>query len=113
MSPNTIGGGIVAISAWLMHGRPKHGLVEFEHIAIMPEYRRKGIAKKLFEQLITHTQQYYKKKGGTLRKIYLLTRDENTEAQAFYCSLGFVHETTLKEHFCPKKDDYVFSYFVT
>ena len=34
---------IVGIVTWAMHGLPKHQLCELDRIAVLPEYRGKGI----------------------------------------------------------------------
>src|SRR3989338_1182853 len=66
-------GKIIGIVTWLMHGLPKHQLCELDRIAVLPEYRGEGIAKKLFDALIKDANSFYKKNKSKLRKIYLLT----------------------------------------
>ena len=102
---------IIGVVAWLMHGLPKHQLCELDRIAVLPEYRGKGIAKKLFDALIKDASSFYKKNKSKLRKLYLLTHADNIRAQKFYEKLGFKHETTLKEHYYKGKDEYVYSRF--
>ena len=102
---------IIGIVTWLMHGLPKHQLCELDRIAVLPEYRGKGIAKKLFEALIKDAKQFYKKNNSKLRKLYLLTHADNIRAHKFYKKLGFGHETTLKEHYYKGKDELVYSMF--
>jgi len=102
---------IIGVVAWLMHGLPKHQLCELDRIAVLPEYRGKGIAKKLFDALIKDASSFYKKNKSKLRKLYLLTHADNIRAHKFYEKLGFKHETTLKEHYYKGKDEYVYSRF--
>ena len=102
---------IIGIVTWLMHGLPKHQLGELDRIAVLPEYRGKGVARKLFDALINDAKQFYKKNKSKLRKLYLLTHADNTRAQRFYEKLGFEHETTLKQHYYKDKDEYVYSMF--
>ena len=45
-------GKIIGIVTWLMHGLPKHQLCELDRIAVLPEYRGKGVARQLFIALI-------------------------------------------------------------
>ena len=42
-------GKIIGLVTWVMHGLPKHELFELDRIAVLPEYRGKGIAQKLFQ----------------------------------------------------------------
>ena len=102
---------IIGIVTWLMHGLPKHQLCELDRIAVLPEYRGKGVAGKLFDALIKDAKLFYKKNKSKLRKLYLLTHADNTRAHKFYEKLGFKHETTLKEHYYKGKDEYVYSVF--
>lgn len=102
---------IVGIVTWLMHGLPNHQLCELDRIAVLPEYRGKGIAKQLFNALIKDAKKFYKKNNSKLRKLYLLTHADNIRAHKFYEKLGFRHETTLKEHYYKNKDEFVYSTF--
>ena len=104
-------GKITGIVTWLMHGLPKHQLCELDRIAVLPEYRGKGIARKLFNALIKDAKSFYKKNKSKLRKLYLLTHADNIRAHKFYEKLGFKHETTLKQHYYKDKDEYVYSMF--
>ncbi|MBI2541278.1 GNAT family N-acetyltransferase [Candidatus Woesearchaeota archaeon] len=102
---------IIGIVTWLMHGLPKHQLCELDRIAVLPEYRGKGVSKQLFSALVKDTKSFYKKNKSRLRKLYLLTHADNSRAQKFYEKLGFKHETTLKEHYYKDKDEFVYSVF--
>lgn len=105
-------GKIIGIVTWLMHGLPKHQLAELDRIAVLPEYRGKGVSKKLFDALIKDAKAFYKKNKSRFRKLYLLTHSDNIRAHRFYEKLGFRHETTLKEHYYKNKDEYVYSLFL-
>ena len=102
---------IIGIVTWLVHGLPKHQLCELDRIAVLPEYRGKGIAKKLLGALIKDAKQFYKKNNTKLRKLYLLTHADNIRAHKFYEKLDFKHETTLKEHYYKGRDEFVYSMF--
>jgi len=104
-------GKIAGIVSWLMHGLPKHQLAELDRIAVLPEYRGKGVAKELFNALVEDAKEFYRKQNSKLRKLYLLTHADNERAQRFYEKLGFKHETTLKEHYYKDKDEFVYSIF--
>ncbi len=104
-------GRIIGIVTWIMHGLPKHQLCELDRIAVLPEYRGKGVAHKLFDALVKDAKQFYKKNDSKLRKLYLLTHADNIRAHKFYEKLGFKHETTLKSHYYKDKDEYVYSMF--
>ena len=102
-------GKIVGIVTWLPHGLPKHGLAELDRIAVLPKMRGKGVAVHLKNVLIKDCQEWYGSKGFHLRKLYLLTHEDNARARKFYEKMGFKHETTLKEHYYPGRDECVYS----
>ena len=102
---------ITGIVTWLMHGLPKHQLAELDRIAVLPEYRGRGVAQMLFSALIKDAQSHYKGQKSRLRKLYLLTHDDNARAQKFYEKLGFRHETTLKDHYYQGIAERVYSIF--
>lgn len=104
-------GKIIGLTTWFNHGLPKHGLIELDRIAVLPEFRGKGVAKQLFLELINHADNELKKFGQKLRKLFLLTHADNKQAQAFYTKMGLSHETTLKSHFYEEKDELVMSKF--
>ena len=104
-------GKIIGITTWQMHGLPKHQLAELDRIAVLPEYRGKGVARQLFAKLLEEASAAYKAKGSNLRKLYLLTHASNARAQAFYKKLGFSHDATLKDHYYEGEDEFVFAMF--
>ncbi len=104
-------GRIIGITTWLSHGLPKHGLIELDRIAVLPEYKGKGIGKGLFHGLIAEAKDDYAKKGCKLRKLYLLTHKSNTGAHKFYEKLGLMKEATLKKHYYDREDELVYSVF--
>ena len=104
-------GKIVGIVTWIVHGLMRHQLCELDRIAVLPECRGKGIAKKLFNALVKDAKAHYKKNNSKLRKLYLLTHADNKRAQKFYEKLGFKHETALKQHYYKNKDEFVYSIF--
>ena len=104
-------GKIAGIVTWIAHGLPKHQLCELDRIAVLPQYRGTGIAKKLFDALIKDAKSYYKKHKQKLRKLYLLTHADNVRAHKFYEKLGFKRGTTLREHYYKNKDEFVYSMF--
>ncbi|MBI2651008.1 GNAT family N-acetyltransferase [Candidatus Woesearchaeota archaeon] len=102
---------IIGIVTWIAHGLPKHQLCELDRIAVLPKYRGKGVAEKLFNALLKDAKEFYKKNNSKLRKLYLLTHADNLRAHKFYEKIGFRHETSLKEHYYKGKDEFVYSMF--
>ena len=85
---------IIGLVTWLSHGLPKHGLFELDRICLLSEARGKGVGKGLINELIIDADKWYKSIGENIRKLYLLTHEDNMDAHIFYEKVGFDHETT-------------------
>ena len=104
-------GNIVGLVTWLVHGLPKHGLFELDRICILSESRGRGVGRILVNALIDDARTWYKEQGAKIRKLYLLTHEDNILAQSFYKKIGFNHETTLENHYYENKDEQLYSIF--
>ena len=104
-------GKIIGLVTWLMHGLPKHGLFELDRICILSEARGKGVGKKLVDKLIDNASKWYDNESEKIRKLYLLTHEDNKNAHSFYEKVGFSHETTLKDHYYKDQDERVYVMF--
>ena len=69
------------------------------------------IGKKLIDILINDARTWYDSNGSFIRKLYLLTHEDNINAHIFYEKVGFIHETTLKDHYYKNKDERVYTMF--
>ena len=105
------GGKIIGLVTWLMHGLPKHGLFELDRICILSDARGKGVGRRLVDRLILDATKWFDKEGGNIRKLYLLTHEENKNAHIFYEKVGFVHDATLKDHYYKNQDERVYVMF--
>ena len=105
------GGAIIGLVTWLSHGLPKHGLFELDRICLLSELRGKGVGKGLISELIKDADKWYKSMGANIRKLYLLTHEDNVDAHIFYEKVGFVHETTLKDHYYKDQNERLYSKF--
>ena len=102
---------IIGLVTWVMHGLPKHGLFELDRICLLSGSRGKGVGKKLIDILINDARTWYESNGSVIRKLYLLTHEDNTNAHIFYEKVGFMHETTLKDHYYNNKNERVYTIF--
>ncbi len=103
---------VLGLVTWINHGLPKHGLFELDRICIMTNARARGIGKKLVTALIDDAKNWFKRRNGEARKLYLLTHEDNNNAHIFYEKVGFIHETTLKSHYYNGQDERVYSIFL-
>tara|TARA_B100000242_G_C42924416_1_gene428642 strand:- start:148 stop:543 length:396 start_codon:yes stop_codon:yes gene_type:complete len=74
---------IIGLVTWLPHGIPKHCLFELDRICLLSEARGKGVGKDLINELITDADKWYKSMGENIRKLYLLTHEDNVDAHIF------------------------------
>ena len=95
----------------MIHGLPKHGLFELDRICILSEARGKGVGRKLVDKLIDNASKWYDNESEKIRKLYLLTHEDNKNAHSFYEKVGFSHETTLKDHYYKDQDERVYVMF--
>ena len=103
---------VIGLVTWITHGLPKHGLFELDRICILSNARGMGVGKKLLNSLIKNAENWYKHRDERARKLYLLTHEENKSAHMFYEKVGFIHETTLKDHYYTDQDERVYSIFL-
>ena len=102
---------IIGLVTWLSHGLPKHGLFELDRICLLSESRGKGVGKRLISELIKDADKWYKSMGANIRKLYLLTHENNVDAHIFYEKVGFDYEATLKDHYYNNQNERVYSKF--
>jgi len=104
-------GKIIGLVTWLTHGLLKHGLFELDRICLLKDSRGMGLGKQLVDALISDARKFYVLQNQNIRKLYLLTHEENKNAQKFYEKVGFKYETTLKDHYYKQKNELVYSIF--
>lgn len=102
---------IVGLATWKMHDLPKHELAEMHKIAVLDEFKGKGLAQKIFEELVKAIKLFYEKHGKKLRKLYLMTHSNNERAIHFYEKLGFRKEALLPNHYYNGVDELVLAMY--
>ncbi|MCS7108753.1 MAG: ribosomal protein S18-alanine N-acetyltransferase [Sulfolobales archaeon] len=83
----------------------RRGLIKLGHvvsIAVLPEYRRKGIGRRIMEESIKRLKEYY-----NVSEIYLEVRVSNVPAINLYEKLGFRKVKTIKYYYLDGEDAFV------
>ena len=80
---------IVGVLQWYQKEDPKSGVVEFEEVYVLEDYRGQGIATAILKFAIQSVKDYFKKIKITPRKIYLFVGQNNSPARHLYEKLGF------------------------
>jgi len=102
---------VVGLVSWQMKGLPRHGLIELDRIAVLTDFRGKGIAKKLFDFIESDAKQFFESKNEKLRKLFLFTHEDNDRAISFYKKMGMEKDAVLKNHYYYNKNEIVMRKF--
>ncbi len=95
-------GEIIAYISFKQIGKPKHELYEITRIEVDKKYRHKGLASRLFSEMITEIK---------FRKLFVTTHISNTSARKFYESVGMDFEARLSNHYYQGEDEVVYSLY--
>ncbi len=74
---------------------------DITNIAVHPDYRRRGLGKKILE----HTLKKATARG--VKQMYLEVRVSNTAAQALYTACGFTRVGERKKYYADNQEDAV------
>jgi putative acetyltransferase len=102
---------IVGFVTWREYDRPYHELAELQAIAIDDSLKGKGLAKKIFNELVKEINAFYAKYGFSLRKLYLMTHATNARAIRFYEKMGFKKEIAIPNHYYNGVDELVMAIY--
>ena len=75
------------------------GQCDITNVAVHPEFRRKGVAKKLIEYLIKYCKSHH------LSPIFLEVRQSNEPAKSLYSGFGFKEVGTRKKYYADTGED--------
>jgi len=80
-------GRLIGNASLIPYNQARKRIFLIANVAVLPDFRRQGIGKKLTEKAIDHARQ----KGSD--SIWLQVREENTVAVNLYASLGFIERS--------------------
>ncbi len=80
---------IVGTLQWYIKEDPRRGIVEFEEVHVLQDYRSKRIGASLVKFAIQSVKNYFKKIQTTPRRIFLFVSEENEAAKTLYESNDF------------------------
>jgi len=89
-APNTAFGARVGRGA-KRKGTPKAKQAKILGLAVLPEFRGRGIAKKLIAKAVSRAN------ARGCREVFLLVREDNAAAQRLYAAIGFELRGALAE----------------
>jgi len=90
---------IVGILQWSVKENPNAGVVEFEEVVILENYRGKGIGSLIVKQAIQSVKSYFAKIDIKPRRIFLFVDKENKAARGLYEKHGFKFVAELGDLF--------------
>jgi len=80
---------IVGILQWYIKENPQAGVVEFEEVHVLDNYRGRGIGSSIVKFAIQSVRDYFKKIDINPRKIFLFVSKDHKAARALYEKYGF------------------------
>jgi len=80
---------LIGIVQWHIKEDPNLGVVEFEEIFVVKEYRGKGVGSALLNFSIQTVKDYFKDIGIKSRRIYLFINENNKNARGLYEKFEF------------------------
>ncbi|MEM2158205.1 MAG: ribosomal protein S18-alanine N-acetyltransferase [Sulfolobales archaeon] len=86
-------------------GHLKRGLIKMGHVvsvAVLPDYRRRGIGKMMMEESMRRLKEYY-----NVSEVYLEVRVSNLPAINLYEKLGFRKLKVLKYYYLDGEDAFL------
>jgi len=98
-------GKIIGVLQWYVKEDPDDGVVEFEEIYVLKEYRGKGIGSLLVEFSIQSVKDYFNKIGFKPRKIFLFVSKNNIPARKLYKKHGFKFIAEIGNLFSDKETE--------
>ncbi|KKM96060.1 hypothetical protein LCGC14_1181880 [marine sediment metagenome] len=89
------GNRIIGKLLWYQKEDPNFGVVEFEELYVLEQYRKKGIGSDLLKASIKAVRDYFGELGIIPRRIFLFVDENNENARKLYEKLGFKYVANL------------------
>ncbi len=80
---------------WYIKEDPNLGVVEFEEIFVVKEFRMKGVGSAILKFSIQTVKDYFKDIGIKSRRIYLFVNENNKNARRLYEKFEFKYISNL------------------
>lgn len=96
---------IAGILQWYVKENPNDGVVEFEEVYVLDNYREKGIGSLLIGFAIQSVKDYFRGLNIKPRKIFLFVDKENKKARELYKKHGFQLVSSVGGLFSNKKTE--------
>lgn len=94
------GNDIVGYILWMEKGGfRKEAVWELEQIAVLPEYRGKGIGEKMIKESFENIKKYTHARGSKIKLILITTSAENLAQKIYSKVLGAKVECIIKDLF--------------
>jgi len=96
---------IVGVLQWHIQEVPIRGVVAFEEVHVLKEYRKQGIGSAIIVFAIDCVKKHFKKIGLKPRRIFLFVSKKNKIARALYEKCGFKKTAELGKLFDDKETE--------
>lgn len=90
---------VVGYALWsVKNGFRDKSIVELEQLAVVPEFRGRGVGKELLEHSFDQFKQHLAEKAIAVKAIYLTTRDGNNAEGLYRKVFGVEREGIIKNY---------------
>ena len=90
---------IVGLNQWYVKENPQDGLVEFEELHILEDYRGKGIATKLAKFSIESVKEHFAELNIEPKGVYVFITKGNVAVEKLLVNLGFEKKGKVNDFF--------------
>lgn len=98
---------------WHIKEDPNLGVVEFEEIFVVKEFRGKGVGSALLKYSIQTVNDYFKDIGIKSRRIYLFVNENNKNAKRLYEKFEFKCISNLGKLFSDNENELFYTLDLT
>ena len=100
---------IVGTLQWYLKESPKLGVVEFEEMHVLEDYRGKGIASSMIIFAINSVKDFFKKIHVKPRRIFLFVSEKNKIARRLYEKHGFQKSSDVGNLMSDNENELIYS----
>jgi ribosomal-protein-alanine N-acetyltransferase len=90
-----------AVGYCITYPMKRHRAMVIASIAVLPEFRQKGIGKRLLEDSISISQKYHS--AGIVDKLILQVAEDNSAARSLYSKFGFENRSLIRNYYGRRK----------
>jgi len=101
-------GVIIGLLFWRVEAERHHGIIVIDDLWIDEKFRRKGFGEKLLRISIEDAKTFFQRDKYVLRKVLVMTAQNNKPARKLYEKIGFQKSAVLKNLYGKGENELVY-----